>query len=57
MACPTSEPAGVTYENVAELEGFWAVPDGVQPIGAVVYLYGGGEGSGQPSIASPSPPP
>jgi hypothetical protein len=38
----TSERAGVTYEDVAELEGFWAVPDGVEPIGAVVYLYGGG---------------
>jgi monoterpene epsilon-lactone hydrolase len=38
----TSEPAGVSYQDVAELEGFWAVPDGVEPIGVVVYLYGGG---------------
>jgi epsilon-lactone hydrolase len=38
----TSEPEGVAYEDVAELEGFWALPDDVEPIGAVVYLYGGG---------------
>ena len=38
----TSEPAGVTYEDVAELGGYWAVPDGVEPRGAVLYLYGGG---------------
>jgi epsilon-lactone hydrolase len=38
----TSDPVGVSYEDVPELDGFWAVPDAVEPIGAVVYLYGGG---------------
>jgi epsilon-lactone hydrolase len=38
----TSEAVGVSYEDVPELDGFWAVPDGVEATGAVVYLYGGG---------------
>jgi monoterpene epsilon-lactone hydrolase len=38
----TSEPVGVGYEEAPELDGFWAVPEGSEPIGAVVYLYGGG---------------
>jgi acetyl esterase/lipase len=38
----TSDPVGVSYEDVPGLDGFWAVPDAVEPIGAVVYLYGGG---------------
>ena len=31
----TSDPVGVAYEDVPELDGFWAVPDGVE-IGAFV---------------------
>ncbi len=38
----TSEPVGVSYEDVPDLDGFWAVPDGAETVGAVVYLYGGG---------------
>jgi acetyl esterase/lipase len=38
----TSDPVGVSYEDVPELGGFWAVPDSVEPIGAAIYLYGGG---------------
>jgi monoterpene epsilon-lactone hydrolase len=38
----TSDPVGVSYEEVPEVDGFWAVPDGVDPIGAVIYFYGGG---------------
>jgi epsilon-lactone hydrolase len=38
----TSDPVAVSYEDVPELDGFWAVPEGAVPVGAVVYLYGGG---------------
>jgi epsilon-lactone hydrolase len=38
----TSDPVGVSYEEVPELGGYWAVPDLVEPLGAVLYLYGGG---------------
>jgi monoterpene epsilon-lactone hydrolase len=38
----TSDPAGVSYEDVPELDGFWAVPDGVEATAAVLYLHGGG---------------
>jgi monoterpene epsilon-lactone hydrolase len=38
----TSDPVDVSYEEVPELDGFWAIPDRVEPIGAVLYLYGGG---------------
>ena len=37
-----SEPAGVRYEDVPELDGFWAVPEALEPDGAVLYLFGGG---------------
>ena len=37
----TSEPEGVSYEDVPELDGFWAIPRD-ESGAAVVYLYGGG---------------
>ena len=37
-----TEPEGVRYEDVPELEGFSAVPEAREPQGSVMYLYGGG---------------
>lgn len=38
----TSEPEGVEYEDVPELDGFWATPRTWDHRSAVMYLYGGG---------------
>src|SRR5215207_5639832 len=38
----TSEPEGVRYEDAPEVGGFWALPPGAPPAGAVLYLFGGG---------------
>ncbi|UJA20325.1 alpha/beta hydrolase [Thermoleophilia bacterium SCSIO 60948] len=38
----TSEPAGVRFEAVPDLDGLIATPETTSPAGLVVYLYGGG---------------
>jgi monoterpene epsilon-lactone hydrolase len=38
----TSEPEGVTYEEVYDVDGLWATPRSWDGESAIMYLYGGG---------------
>src|SRR5262245_17989973 len=48
----TSEPQGVTYEDVPEIDGFVVTPSGPYGTGsgaAIMYLFGGGYVLGSPA--------